>query len=147
MESRFICFSILFSYIIYLFLNHEPHEPILTENVENIRKSLKPIIPPDEYERIKVYDMFEKYNSDVAYTQQKSKIWICTKSKEGVPESKEVLTYVLMHEYAHAITPDSIQHDAKFLKSFRELIHKADLHNIKYKVSNRICGKCVDGTC
>ncbi len=133
--------------IVYYLGYYEPHRPLRSEKVDDLRKTLRPILDPDEYERIKVYDMKEEFDRDVAYTKSKKKIWICSKSKNGIPEDKEVLLYVLIHEYAHAINADSYQHDKNFQKTFRELLHKADQKGIKYRKADRICGHCVSGNC
>ena len=133
--------------VVYYLTMYEPHKPLETQKVQNIKMSLKSIIPPDHFDRIKVYDMEEKYGQDVAYTKQKTKIWMCTKSKEGIPEEKDALTYVLIHEYAHAINFNSYQHDAEFQKTFKELLHKADINGIKYRQKDTICGRCLTGSC
>ena len=138
---------IIATLVVYYITLYEPHKPLETQKVENIRQSVKSIIPPDYFDRIKVYDMQENFDSDVAYTKQKRKIWICTKSKEGVPESADVLRYVLIHEYAHAITAHSYQHDTAFQKTFRELLHKADVNGINYRQKDEVCGKCLGPSC
>lgn len=145
MKILLLLLVIFFLIMIYFsFFNHPQLE---TDFVNKLKKKVKPIIPPDHYERIKVFDMQEKFTTDVAYTKLKSKIWICTKDKNGKKEDENVLTYVLLHEYAHAINSLSIQHDKEFQKTFEELLKKADAAGIKYRKSDKICGKCLGPSC
>ena len=148
MKNKDLIFTIAAVCTVYYFSSiYEPHREIKTQKVDDIKKSLRPIIPPNDYDRIKVFDMKEKFNNDVPYTKQKKKIWIGTKSKDGVSETKDVLTYVLIHEFAHAINANSFQHDKEFQKTFKELLDKADLAGIVYKQKDKLCGTCLGDSC
>lgn len=137
-------FIVLLVVMYYYFVVYEAHEALETQKVEKLKQIIRPIIPPDEFDRIKVFDMKEKYGKDVAYTKNKKRIWICTKDKQGVPEEREALVFVLLHEYAHALNSSAFQHDKEFEKTFKDLLRQADMHGIRYKQKDRICGHCVN---
>ena len=120
-------------------------QPKSSQIVERLKLMCKPLISDSDYNRLKVYDISDNFSGkNVAYTSDKSSIYICTKNKTtGEPEEFEVLVYVFLHELTHFICSQCIQHDTNFSLEFLKMLKKADLKRISYKKKSSICGAFV----
>jgi hypothetical protein len=66
----------------------------------------------------------EFYEGDESFTLNKKKVYICTKDKHGVTYNSNILTYVILHEYAHSICPE-IGHTPLYKSIFSDIISKS----------------------
>lgn len=116
-----------------------------TSRIQQLKERIKPLLTPEEFNDLKLYDMRDKFEGKgVAFTLKKSSIYICTLKKDTKePEDLEVLTYVLIHELTHQLCKRCVQHDRNFHIEFKKMLAKADQLGIKYKIKPRICGKCL----
>lgn len=64
------------------------------------------------------------YKGSKSYTLNKSSIYICLKDKHGKYYSRNMLCYVLLHEYAHVLC-ESVGHTPEFYEIFNTLLQKA----------------------
>lgn len=71
----------------------------------------------------------ELYVGDKSYTINKQRVFICLKDKHGRYYSRNMLCYVVLHEYAHMLC-DEIGHTAKFAQVFEELLRQASIHGL-----------------
>ena len=123
-----------------------------TDRINKMREQLRPILTEHDFNRINIFDMRNHHTSNgVGYTINKQDVYVCTMKADGTPEDDEVIMYVLLHEVAHAICPDSVHHDQLFLQTFNTVLSKARSAGIQYREEKRICGSCVaaknGGTC
>lgn len=88
--------------------------------IQKLRQKLVPVFP--EINHIKLM----KGNS--SYTINKKKIYICTE-KQGQIYNDNMLTYVILHELAHTLSPD-IGHNHKFMLIFKALLERAERHGL-----------------
>lgn len=65
---------------------------------------------------------------DASYTINKSKIYLCTEYGDEKYDDN-MMTYVLLHELAHTITP-SIGHGEEFQLNFHKLLARAERHRL-----------------
>ncbi len=116
-----------------------------TSTIQQLKEIIKPLLTPEEFTALKLYDMRDNFEGKgVAFTLKKTSIYICTlKIDTKEPEDIEVLTYVLIHELCHHLCKKCVQHDANFHIEFKKLLAKADNLGIKYKIKAKICGKCL----
>ena len=115
-----------------------------TDRINKMKDQLRPILTPHDFNRINVFDMRNHHTTNgVGYTINKQDIYVCTIKIDGTPEDDEVIMYVLLHEVAHAICPDSVHHDSLFLQTFDTVLSKARSAGIQYREEKRICGSCV----
>lgn len=115
-----------------------------SSRINKLKEQLRPILTPEDYNRINVFDMKNHHTSTgVGYTINKKDIFICSEKEDGTPEDDEVIMYVLLHEVSHAICPVSIHHDSAFLSTFSTILSKARQAGIVYREEKRICGSCV----
>lgn len=73
------------------------------------------------FPNIKKLDFFE---GDESFTLNKKKVYICIKDSKGQLYSTNVLTYVILHEYAHSICPE-IGHTPLYKSIFSKVLAKA----------------------
>ncbi len=79
---------------------------------------------------------------DSSYTMNKKKIYICTSDPNtGDIYDTNMLTYVLLHELAHVLSPD-IGHTDTFMKIFMKLLERAEAAGIYDKSKPRIQNYC-----
>lgn len=84
----------------------------------------------------------ELYVGDKSYTINKKKVYICLKDKNGRYYSRNMLCYVILHEYAHMLC-DELDHTDKFMRIFDQLLLKATekgLYNPKIPPISDYCG-------
>jgi beta-lactamase regulating signal transducer with metallopeptidase domain len=108
---------ILVLYIIYQCLYDQiesfyQSDPVL----DQIKKQLSILHP-----KFKNVDIYE---GDKSYTINKKKIYICLKDKDGKYYNKNMLVYVILHEYAHYLN-STIGHNNDFFQIFNDLLDKA----------------------
>lgn len=65
------------------------------------------------------------YGDDIAYSVNKTKIYICIRSPKGTLEGTNSSMYVLLHEVAHIAT-NIYGHPPSFWKNFRWLLEVAE---------------------
>ena len=65
------------------------------------------------------------YEGDESYTLNKEKVYICVKDKKtNELYDKNILKYVILHEYAHSICPE-IGHTPLYQKIFNKVLTEA----------------------
>lgn len=60
-----------------------------------------------------------------SYTIDKHKIYLCLRDEMGELYPKNMLVYVLCHEYAHVLNKQSIGHDESFNEVFAKVLARA----------------------
>ena len=87
--------------------------------IEKLRQTVLPLDP-----RINNMDF---YASNESYTEDKEKIYLCLKDKNGEYYPWNFLVYVTLHELSHALstTVDKTHTSPEFLGTFDMLIDKA----------------------
>lgn len=66
---------------------------------------------------------------DKSYTINKTNVYLCLKDSNGRYYDRNMLIYVLCHEYAHVLC-DEIDHTPKFYTIFQDMLNKAAKANI-----------------
>lgn len=89
-----------------------PKDPVLDE----LRDQLAVLDP--KFENVSINE------GDKSYTINKSRVFICLKDKHGRYYDRNMLCYVILHEYAHILC-DEVGHTEKFFNIFDELLDKA----------------------
>lgn len=87
-------------------------DPLLDE----LKKQLSVIDP-------KFQDV-ELYEGDKSYTINKKHVYICLKDKHGRYYNRNMLVYVICHEYSHMLCPE-IGHTKKFFSIFDDVLKRA----------------------
>lgn len=64
-------------------------------------------------------------DSDIAYTSNKKSIRICLRKPDGSLEGLSQLTFVLLHEAGHVVTPPPPGHSKAFWRNFKYLLEVA----------------------
>ena len=120
-----VCFLLLIGIILWVVINHikdrylhvyEDFEVLSGDN--GIVEDLKKLHP-------KVNSMKWKGHSVKSFTVNKQDTYICLKNKQGEYYPRNHLTYVAIHELAHAICP-SIGHTQEWSSIFEDLLIKAE---------------------
>jgi len=89
-----------------------PTDPLLNE----LKTQLAVLHPKFEH--------VELYQGDKTYTINKKKVYVCLKDKNGLYYNRNMLVYVICHEYAHVLC-DEIGHTKKFFSIFDDLLNQA----------------------
>lgn len=133
-DMFYLCLAgILFYYIISQFNlleSFKPRDPILTE----LKKQLAVLDPKFKH--------VELYEGEKSYTINKKKVYICLKDKNGRYYNRNMLVYVILHEYAHMLN-DEIGHTGKFYEIFEDLLNRAEeagLYNSEISPIVNYCG-------
>jgi len=90
----------------------EIDDPVL----KTLKQKLKSVHP--------VVDKLTFFKGDKSYTINKEEVYLCLKDKDGRYYNENMLTYVALHEIAHAIC-DEVGHTQKFHDIFQHLLDKA----------------------
>jgi hypothetical protein len=83
------------------------------------------------------------YEDIKSYTINKENIYICARTEEGKLYDRNTLTYVLLHEYAHVLCPDTEDHSEQFKRIFDVLLSRATklgLFNPDIPLTKQYCG-------
>lgn len=100
--------------------------------VVKLKQKLVSIFP--ELENVKLI------KSDASFTINKSKIYLCTE-RDGTKYDDNMLTYVVLHELAHVMTPE-IGHGKEFMKNFSFLLSKAAMEGVWDPTLPRVKNYC-----
>ena len=84
--------------------------------IETLRTRLEPVHPGIQKIPIK--------KGEKSYTINKRKIYLCLEDENGNYYDENMLTYVLLHEYAHVLC-DEQHHTDKFYRIFDNLLDRA----------------------
>lgn len=128
-----MCILIIITIVIYFIkiegFNHI-NDPVLRE----IRTQLATIHPS--------FKTIEVFEGDRSYTINKKKIYLCLKDPNGRYYSRNMLVYVLCHEFAHTLC-DELNHTDKFYDIFSDVLDKAKkmgLYNENIPLIMDYCG-------
>lgn len=130
--ALFISLYIIFSQIIDGYITEQ--DPLLTE----LQSQLSVLHP--RFQNLKLYE------GRKSYTLNKNRIYICLKDRDGRYYNRNMLVYVICHEYAHLLCPevDSTEnHGELFFKIFDEILYDAEkrgLYNSKIPILLDYCG-------
>lgn len=105
-------------------------DPIL----EELQKQLSTLHPKFKHVNI--------YKGDKSYTINKKHVYICVKDDKGRYYNRNMLCYVVLHEYAHMLN-DEVGHTPKFYRIFNGLLDKATkagLYNPDIPLLEDYCG-------
>lgn len=136
MDKRNLLVIILGLGIIYLLFPHfeyyiNPRDPLLYE-----LKSQLEIIHP-------VFKNVELYEGKKSYTLNKKHVYICLKDTHGRYYNRNMLIYVILHEFSHILNKDGIGHTKKFFEIFHQLLEHASklgLYNPSIPPLDDYCG-------
>jgi hypothetical protein len=113
--------------------------------IEYFKSSKDPVLEDLKVQLADIHPRFENlelYKGDKSYTMNKKKVYICVKYGNGRYYNRNMLYYVVLHEYAHLLC-DEIGHTDKFFNIFDELLHKAaerGLYNPSIPPLDNYCG-------
>lgn len=82
------------------------------------------------------------YVGNKSYTINKKHVYICIKDEHGRYYNRNMLVYVICHEFAHVLC-DEINHTEKFFLIFEDLLNKATeqgLYNPSIPPLKNYCG-------
>jgi hypothetical protein len=130
-------FIIIIILLLFLFLvnkqfkeNYQQQDPYLNEIVEDICQTF----PKARNLRFLV--------GDSSYTINKEKVYICLKDKNNDKYyDKQILIYVILHEYTHSICPE-IGHTKLFFEMFDQVLEEAvdrKLYNPSTNIPDDYC--------
>lgn len=133
-EMFYVC---LFGILLYMSISHfsiiesfKKHDPILHE----LKTQLAQLDPK--------FENVELYEGDKSYTINKKKVYICLKDKNGRYYNRNMLVYVILHEYAHMLC-DEVGHTDKFYRVFNHLLDRAEragLYDPNISPIGKYCG-------
>jgi hypothetical protein len=95
----------------------QTRDPIL----EGLKKEMSSLHPR--------FQDVELYVGDKSYTINKERVYVCMKDSDGRYYDRNMLVYVLCHEYAHVLCTD-IGHTDQFFSIFDKLLQKAAVKGI-----------------
>lgn len=96
-----------------LYLENDP-------DVQRLKNNLLPAFP--ELNNLKIM------KGDSSYILNKSKIYLCTEYN-GTKYDDNMMTFVILHELAHALTHE-IGHGDEFQNNFSRLLERAKIYNL-----------------
>lgn len=91
------------------------------DKIDHLKRRLIKVFPG-----LKEVDM---YGSNKSFTINKETIYLCIKDENGSYYNDNMLTYVILHEYAHVLC-DEIGHTDKFKEIFFDLLDRAEDHDL-----------------
>ena len=112
-----ICAGLLCSDIIESFVMPKTVDPVL----QDMQRQLSIIHP-----RIQTVELYEGKKS---YTINKKRIYICLKDKDGNYYGRNMLIYVILHEFAHVLC-EEIGHTERFVTIFNSLLRLAEEYGL-----------------
>lgn len=118
---------------------------LLQDNIELFTNEKDPFIELLK-EQLSIIDPrikhVEIYKDGRSYTINKKKTYICLKDSMGRYYNRNMLCYVILHEYAHILC-DQIGHTQKFAMIFKDLLKRAELKGVydsKVPIIDNYCG-------
>lgn len=114
-------------------------------HVEYFSSPSDPVLYQIQQQLAEIHPRFrnvELYVGDKSYTINKKKVFICLKDEKGRYYSRNMLCYVILHEYAHMLC-DELDHTDKFRQIFEDLLAKASargLYNPNIPPISNYCG-------
>jgi len=121
-KSNIVMIIIIFCILLYLFFSFLAHyckekyqqtDPM----IKQLKDTLSVIFP--DIKDIKIYESEGK-----SYTINKEKVYLCIRDENNQYYNKNMLLYVLLHEYAHVLNT-SIGHNEEFQEIFDNVLNKA----------------------
>lgn len=138
MNDRHLLIIILICLLYFIFCHHIDYyltqqDPLLKE----IQEQLAPLHP--KFKNLYLYE------ASKTYTINKSRVYICLKDEHGRYYNRNMLVYVVCHEYAHVLNDewDTNEHGAKFWAIFDDLLRKAaakGIYNPNIPILENYCG-------
>lgn len=104
---------VYYSDVIESFVGIGTDEPVLRD----LQRQLSTIHP-----RIATLELYEGKRS---YTVNKQRVYICLKDKDGNYYGRNMLIYVILHEFAHVLC-EEIGHTERFMTIFNALLRIAE---------------------
>lgn len=95
--------------------------------IESFTSSKDPLLDELKKQLATLHPKFENvelYVGDKSYTINKKKVYICLKDDNGRYYNRNMLCYVILHEYAHMLC-DEVGHTNKFYAVFDDLLKQA----------------------
>lgn len=122
-NSELIIPGLVVLYLLFCMIENKRHEYLSTpdENkyIEHLQAKCLHVVD-DSVKKVPI----KPYKS--SFTENKNKIFVCTKDKKGNYFSENDLVYVLLHEYAHATTKvKEAEHGPAWLKNFNRYLERA----------------------
>jgi hypothetical protein len=133
MKQRTLLVIVLLTLVVLYYVNVESfstQDPVL----DQLKTQLAELHPRFKH--------VELYVGDKSYTINKRKVFICLKDERGRYYSRNMLCYVILHEYAHMICTE-LGHTDKFRKVFDDLLQRATargLYNPNIPPVSNYCG-------
>ena len=90
-------------------------------NVYDVRRQFARLSPHFP-EMLKVE--WKESNGDETYILEKTRAYLCTRNADNVPYSDNIMTFVILHELAHAMSR-SHGHSAEWNEIFQSLLDRA----------------------
>jgi hypothetical protein len=97
----------------YIKENHQQNDPMIKE----LKDILSPVFPG--INDVKIYESEGK-----SYTINKEKVFLCLRDENNEYYNKNMLIYVLLHEYAHVVNK-SVGHNEEFHEIFDNILEQA----------------------
>lgn len=129
-----IIYVVAFTLLVLYFVYTKIQEGYLSKDptIQRLIKKLSPTFP--ELRRVKVMR-----SSSTSYTLNKYRVYLCVRSQVTRKTfSDNILTYVLLHELAHALN-ETYGHGSTYQSIFRSLLNRAiraNLYKHEYIPSN-----------
>lgn len=112
----------ILGFIIILFIIYLLYKEVTEKFINSSDGCLKDVVRDVEY-HFPFAQQLNFYTGSSSYTINKKSVYICVKDKDGNYYTKKQLTFVVLHELAHAMN-DEIGHGDKFKEIFEELLRK-----------------------
>ena len=121
---------------------------MLYPSVEGFVFSKDPLLGELQQQLSVIHPRFQNmklYEGSKSYTLNKKHVYICLKDEHGRYYNRNMLVYVILHEYAHVLCPkiDEKEHSKEFFQIFDELLMKATqigLYNPSIPPLKKYCG-------
>lgn len=129
-----IIYVVAFALLVLYFVYTKTQEDYLSKDptIQRLIKKLSPTFP--ELRRVKVMR-----SPSTSYTLNKYRVYLCVRSQATRKTfSDNILTYVLLHELAHALN-ETYGHGSTYQSIFRSLLNRAiraNLYKHEYIPSN-----------
>lgn len=138
MVDYFTIVGIILIIILAVLLRKKYRKLTTDQKLQQIKDKVIMIDP--RVERLNFYVDFEE-----AYILYKKDIFMCLKNKAGDYYDDNFLSYIAIHEIAHALSPgDTSEHPPSFEKEFDNLINKAialKIYDPKIPFPTEYCNK------